>query len=74
VPQIAAALAQARYDGPLVIEAFTPEIREIAKAVSIWRPLAVSQDDLARDGLAHLRAVFRSSAAVIQKRDEEITH
>jgi D-psicose/D-tagatose/L-ribulose 3-epimerase len=59
-PQIAAALAQARYDGPLVIEAFTPEIREIAKAVSSWRPLAASQDDLARDGLAHLRAVFRS--------------
>ena len=58
-PQIAAALARARYDGPLVIEAFTPEIREIAKAVSIWRPLAASQDDLARDGLAHLRAVFR---------------
>jgi D-psicose/D-tagatose/L-ribulose 3-epimerase len=56
--QIAAALAQARYAGPLVIEAFTPEIREIAKAVSIWRALAASQDDLARDGLTHLRAVF----------------
>jgi D-psicose/D-tagatose/L-ribulose 3-epimerase len=59
-PQIAAALARARYEGPLVIEAFTPEIREIAKAVSIWRPLAASQDDLARDGLAHLRTVFGS--------------
>jgi D-psicose/D-tagatose/L-ribulose 3-epimerase len=56
--KIAAALAQAGYAGPLVIEAFTPEIREIAKAVSIWRPLAASQDDLARDGLAHLRKVF----------------
>jgi D-psicose/D-tagatose/L-ribulose 3-epimerase len=57
-PKIAAALAQAGYDGPLIIEAFTPEIREIAKAVSIWRPLAASQDHLAREGLAHLRKVF----------------
>jgi D-psicose/D-tagatose/L-ribulose 3-epimerase len=57
-PQIAGALKEARYDGPIVIEAFTPEIREIAKAVSIWRPLAASQDDLARNGLRHLRRVF----------------
>lgn len=57
-PSIAAALEAARYDGPIVIEAFTPEIREIAKAVSIWRPLARSQDALAADGLRHLRAIF----------------
>ena len=44
-----------------MIEAFTPEIREIAKAVSIWRPLARSQDALATgDGLKNLRAVFGS--------------
>ena len=46
--EIAEALKEARYEGPVVIEAFTPEIREIAKAVSIWRPLARSQDALAR--------------------------
>jgi len=57
-PEIASALRAARYDGPVVIEAFTPEIKEIAKAVSIWRPLATSQDALAADGLIHLRAVF----------------
>lgn len=55
---IAGALRAARYDGPVVIEAFTPEIKEIARAVSIWRPLAKSQDALAKDGLANLRAVF----------------
>ena len=54
------ALKAADYDGPIVIEAFTPEIREIAKAVSIWRPLARSQDALATDGLKNLRAVFGS--------------
>jgi D-psicose/D-tagatose/L-ribulose 3-epimerase len=57
-PKIAEALEGARYEGPIVIEAFTPEIKEIAKAVSIWRPLAPSQDALAKDGLKHLRAIF----------------
>jgi D-psicose/D-tagatose/L-ribulose 3-epimerase len=52
------ALRNARYEGPIVIEAFTPEVREIARAVSIWRPLAKSQDALAKDGLSNLRAAF----------------
>ena len=55
---IVEALGGARYEGPIVIEAFTPEVREIARAVSIWRPLAKSQDALAKDGLSNLRAVF----------------
>jgi D-psicose/D-tagatose/L-ribulose 3-epimerase len=59
-PRIAAALKGADYRGPIVIEAFTPEIREIAKAVSIWRPLARSQDALATDGLRNLRAAFKN--------------
>ena len=56
--EIAAALDDAAYDGPIVIESFTPEIKEIAKAVSIWRPLAASQDALAAEGLKNLRAAF----------------
>jgi D-psicose/D-tagatose/L-ribulose 3-epimerase len=59
-PRIVEALTAADFQGPVVIEAFTPEIREIAKAVSIWRPLARSQDTLATDGLKNLRAVFSS--------------
>ena len=55
---IADALHDAGYEGPVVIEAFTPEIKEIARAVSIWRPLAASQDALARDGLKNLRRAF----------------
>ncbi len=57
-PEIVAALDDVGYAGPVVIEAFTPKIREIARAVSLWRPLAASEDALARDGLAHLRRVF----------------
>jgi len=52
---VAAALADAGYDGLVVIESFTPTIKEIARAVSTWRPVAASGDDLARDGLAFLR-------------------
>jgi D-psicose/D-tagatose/L-ribulose 3-epimerase len=55
---IVGALRDVDYDGPVVIEAFTPEIREIARAVSIWRPLAASQDALATDGLRFLRNIF----------------
>lgn len=60
--EIATALGDVRFDGPVVIEAFTPEIKEIAKAVSIWRPLAASQDALAADGLKHLQTVFAAAS------------
>jgi D-psicose/D-tagatose/L-ribulose 3-epimerase len=61
-PEIAKALGEAGYDGAVVIEAFTPEIKEIARAVSIWRQLAKSQDALAGDGLRHLKSVFAKAA------------
>jgi len=57
-PEIANSLSDAGYDGPWVIEAFNPEITEIAKAVSLWRPLARSQDAIAIDGLQHLKLVI----------------
>jgi D-psicose/D-tagatose/L-ribulose 3-epimerase len=56
--EIAKALREVAYKGPVVIEAFTPKIKEIAKAVSLWRPLAPSEDALAQQGLRHLRQVF----------------
>lgn len=49
------ALTDAGFDGMVVIESFTPEIREIARAVSTWRPVAPSGDDLAAEGVAFLR-------------------
>jgi len=50
------AVREVGFDGQVVIESFTPEIQEIARAVSTWRPVAPSGDDLARDGLGFLRA------------------
>ena len=49
------AVGEIGFTGPLVIESFTPELREIAKAVSLWRPLDAPSDELARRGGRFLR-------------------
>jgi len=54
--EVAQAIKDINYDGPVVIESFTADVKSIAKAAAIWRPLANSQDELAADGLAFLRA------------------
>lgn len=51
------------YTGALNIESFTPDNASIAVAASIWRPLAASPDDLARDGLAFLRSLTSRETA-----------
>ena len=38
-----------------VIESFPPECKTIAAAAAIWRPLADTQDELAKDGLKFLK-------------------
>ena len=55
---LASALRAVGYSGDCVIESFTPECLTIAAAAAIWRPLAPSQDALARDGLAFLRRLL----------------
>ena len=49
------ALKTIDYQGSIVVESFLPTVEEIAKAVSLWRPVAPSVDALARDGLTFLR-------------------
>jgi D-psicose/D-tagatose/L-ribulose 3-epimerase len=49
------ALDDIGYSGTIVIESFLPTVKEIARAVSLWRPVAPSMDALARDGLAFLQ-------------------
>jgi D-psicose/D-tagatose/L-ribulose 3-epimerase len=51
------ALADVGYRGMLCIESFTVQNRAIARAASIWRPLALSPDALAGEGLRFLRAL-----------------
>jgi D-psicose/D-tagatose/L-ribulose 3-epimerase len=52
---VAHALKDIQYDGPVVIESFTPDVKSIARAAAIWRPLAESSDALAVEGQAFLR-------------------
>jgi D-psicose/D-tagatose/L-ribulose 3-epimerase len=49
-------LSDIGYQGTIVIESFLPTVKEIARAVSLWRPVAPSMDALATEGLAFLRA------------------
>jgi D-psicose/D-tagatose/L-ribulose 3-epimerase len=56
--EVAAALRDVGYDGPVVIESFTSKVQSIARAAAIWRPLAESQDALAGEGLAFLRRLL----------------
>ena len=55
---VAAGLRAIGYDGPVVIESFTSKVKSIARAAAVWRPVAATQDDLARDGLAFLRGLL----------------
>ena len=59
---VASALCDIHYDGPVVIETFSAQIESIARAAAIWRPLAPSQDGLAEDGLAFLRQLLGSGS------------
>lgn len=55
---IAQALKDIQYDGPVVIESFTNKVKSIARAAAIWRSLADSQDALAADGLKFLKGLL----------------
>ena len=69
-PALLAALDEVGYDGPLVLESFTADNASIATAASIWRPLAPTQDDLARDGLAFLRRSLGDGAPTPEVPDD----
>ncbi|MEO7191112.1 MAG: sugar phosphate isomerase/epimerase family protein [Vicinamibacterales bacterium] len=56
--EVATALRDIDYEGAIVIESFTNKVKSIARAAAIWRPLAATQDDLARDGLTFLRQLM----------------
>lgn len=56
--EVAAALKDIHYQGPVVIESFTPQVKEIARAVCIWREIAPSQDAIASQGLSFLKTLI----------------
>lgn len=56
--EVAQALKDIDYSGPVVIESFTPAVKSISRAAAIWRPLASSPDALASEGLKFLKQVM----------------
>jgi len=54
------ALQEIEYSGSIVIETFGAPSKELARAASIWRPLANSADELASEGLAFYKKLFSS--------------
>ena len=56
--EIGQALQETHYDGPVVIESFTSQVKEIARAVCIWREIAPSQDAIALQGLRFLKTLL----------------
>lgn len=57
-PAIRQALRDAEYDDYCLIESFTPDCKEIAKAASVWRPFAKSPEAIAENGIPFLRKIF----------------
>lgn len=53
------ALREIDYSGSIVIESFTPENRDLAGAVCIWKRFTSTQDEFASRGLAFLQQLFQ---------------
>ena len=51
-------LKNINYKGTVSIESFTPEIKELAGAVCIWKNLAPTQDGFAQEGLNFLKKLL----------------
>jgi len=56
--EIAQALKDISYDRYIVIESFTPEVKVIARAASIWRPTEKDAFTLAEKGLKFLKGLL----------------
>ncbi len=56
--EIALTLQEIKYEASVVIEAFTIDNTEIARAVSLWRQIAPTQESIATEGLSFLKKLF----------------
>ena len=52
---IASALKAVRYDGDVVIESFTTDVKVIARAAAIWRQIEPSREEIATKGIKFLK-------------------
>lgn len=56
---IAKALKDIRYDGHVVIESFTTDVKVIAKAAAIWRRMEPTRNEIAVKGLKFLKRTLK---------------
>jgi len=56
--EVGQALKKVKFEGAMVIESFSTEVKEIARAAAVWRPLAPTSDGLAKDGLTFLKKLM----------------
>jgi D-psicose/D-tagatose/L-ribulose 3-epimerase len=56
--EVAAALKKVKFSGAMVIESFSAEVKEIARAAAVWRPPAPSGEILTTEGLAFLKKLM----------------
>ncbi len=59
---IAKALKDVGYDGDVVIESFTTDVKVIAKAAAIWRKMEPTRNEIAVKGLKHLQETLGKSS------------
>jgi D-psicose/D-tagatose/L-ribulose 3-epimerase len=57
-PAIASALKEIGYDGDIVIESFTPDVKVIARAAAIWRQIEPTREEIASKGVRFLKKLF----------------
>ncbi|GAB3527656.1 sugar phosphate isomerase/epimerase [Pontibacter brevis] len=62
------------YKGAVSIESFTPQVKELAGAVCIWRPLVPSQDGFASEGLQFLKSWAEGAESTSQETAEKARH
>jgi len=56
---IAKALKAVKYNGGVVIESFTKDVKIIARAAAIWRQIEPSREEIATKGLKNLRRFLK---------------
>ena len=56
--EIVAALKAVKYDGDVVIESFTTDVKVIARAAAIWRRIEPTRNEIAVAGLQNLKRAF----------------
>ena len=62
--EVFTALKAARFEGDLVVELFVNMMPEIASALSVWRPVARSREEVLEIGVPFLKSAARAAGLI----------